>query len=195
MVTLNVRSIPRHRGTRTVVRFSDAFACAHMCAWMRVRVRVCLCDCALFVNPRHRGTSNSLISAEALCMCVRRCGFAFVSFSLSLGTAISVILAALWCFQCLHACAGVLVRVHVCACARVFCSCSSLGFRYLIADFIRTSGCVRLRVRAGVRARVCVCMKRVAECSPIHSDIISDQKPATNGQTDGRTDVPSYRAP
>ena len=43
MVTLYVRSIPRHRGTRTVVRFSDAFACAHMCAWTRVRVCVCLC--------------------------------------------------------------------------------------------------------------------------------------------------------
>ena len=30
MVTLNVRSIPRHRGMRTVVCFSDTFACAHV---------------------------------------------------------------------------------------------------------------------------------------------------------------------
>ena len=164
-------------------------ACARVC--------LSLCVCALFVNPRHRGTSNSLISAEALCMYVRRCGFAFVSFSLSLGTAISVILAALWCFLCSHACACVLVRVCACACACV-CVCACVlqlliigiplsNCRFHPHEWVRalasTCGCAR--------ACVCVCMKRVAECSPIHSDIISDQKQATNGQTDGRTDLPS----
>ena len=55
--------------------------------------------------------------------------------------------------------------LHVCVSAgpRVcaLCNRSTSGFRYLI-DFIRTGGCVRVRVHAGA----CV-------CSPIHSDIIS----------------------
>ena len=63
----HIKSVLRHRGTRAVIHFGGASACA--------RVSVCLCICVLFVIPRNRGTAISSMSAAALCMCVRGCGF------------------------------------------------------------------------------------------------------------------------
>ena len=55
LIMPNVRCVPRHHDTRTIICFS-----AHL---------------------HHRGTAISLTSAAALCLCERVCGCVFVSFS------------------------------------------------------------------------------------------------------------------
>ena len=67
LVTPNVRCIPRHRGSRTVIHFSGTFA--RVC--VRVFLSVCLFECTCVIVSS--GGRFSIISAARLCGCERVC--------------------------------------------------------------------------------------------------------------------------